>query len=366
MLHEFIAANRDAIIARSRGQTLARVSPSVSPRELDFGVPLFLTQLAETLRSEATAMPAASGEIAVSAAREGGELLKAGFHVNQVVHHYGDICQTITQLALDQGATITVGEFQTLNHCLDTAIAGAVAEHTRLAGNTRSGEEVQRLGRTAHELRDSLNAALLAFHALKQGTVGINGTTGAVLGRSLTRLKHVIDRALAEVRLAAGAQHREYVSVRGLIDEIAAIGALHAEDRRVAFTVAAVDNHLAVVGDPQLLTSAVMNLLHNAFKFTPVGGRVALSAYGRDGRLFIDVEDECGGLPERSGEPFQPFTERRGKDRSGLGLGLSIARKAVRAHGGDILVRNIPRKGCVFTIDVPLAADNARVPQSVA
>ena len=76
-----------------------------------------------------------------------------------------------------------------------------------------------------------------------------------------------------------------------------------------------------------------------------------------DGRLLIEVEDECGGIPASDGDPFQSFGERRGRDRTGLGLGLSIARKAVRAHGGDIHIHNLPGKGCVFTVDVPLAAE---------
>jgi signal transduction histidine kinase len=71
------------------------------------------------------------------------------------------------------------------------------------------------------------------------------------------------------------------------------------------------------------------------------------------------VEDECGGISDSTGDPFQAFAERRGSDRTGLGLGLSIARKAVRAHGGEIYVRNIPGRGCVFTIDMPLAAEEA-------
>jgi signal transduction histidine kinase len=68
------------------------------------------------------------------------------------------------------------------------------------------------------------------------------------------------------------------------------------------------------------------------------------------------------GLPESTRVLFQPFGDRRRTNRSGLGLGLSIARKAVRAHGGDILIRNIPGKGCVFAIDVPLAAEDVDAP----
>ena len=114
--------------------------------------------------------------------------------------------------------------------------------------------------------------------------------------------------------------------------------------------------------DPQLLASAVTNLLNNAFKYTAPGGRVLLRATTKDdAHLLIDIEDECGGIPESEGDPFQSFGKRRGRDRTGLGLGLSIARKAVRAHGGDIHIRNLPGRGCVFTIDLPLAAQDVPV-----
>jgi signal transduction histidine kinase len=324
---------------------------------------LFLTQLSETLRFEGTETPFSDDAIGNTAARHGAELL-AGFNVAQVVHDYGDICQAITEIAVEQRAPITVEEFHTLNRCLDTAIAEAVAEHTRLTALGRSEQEIEPLGQDAHELRDLLNGALLAFHALKRGAVAINGNTGAVLGRSLTSLRALADRTLSEVRLAAGAHRRERLTVATFVDDVAATGVLHAEYRDIRFTVVPVDPALVVDADAQLLTSAVMNLLHNAFKNTPAGGTVVLSAHAEDERLLVDIQDQCGGIPESEGDLFQPFGERRGRDRSGLGLGLSIARQAVRAHDGDILIRNMPGHGCVFTIDVPLAANGAAVAQT--
>jgi signal transduction histidine kinase len=89
-----------------------------------------------------------------------------------------------------------------------------------------------------------------------------------------------------------------------------------------------------------------------------------------DRRLLIEVEDECGGFSAALGDPVETFGQRRGMERTGLGLGLSIARKAVRAHQGDIRTRDIPGKGCVFVIDVPLAvedpADQTEVPPTAA
>lgn len=363
MLYDFIAMHRDGIEARTRDRVRGRSSPSISRDEIESGVPLFLTHLSETLRLEATEAPFSDDAIGHAAARHGAELLAAGCNVTQVVHRYGDICQAVTEIALEERAPITVEEFRTLNRCLDVAIAGAVAEHTRLTAQRRSDQEVERLGQSAHELRDLLNGALLAFHALKRGAVAINGNTGAVLGRSLTGLRVLVDRALSEVRLATGTQRRERLTVTTLVDEIAAAGLLHSEDRGIGLTVLPVDPALAIDGDAQLLTSAVMNLLHNAFKNTRPGGTVVLRAHAEGERLLMDIEDQCGGIPESKRDLFQPFGERRSGDRSGLGLGLSIARQAVRAHRGDIRIRNIPGEGCVFTIDVPLATPGAAVAQ---
>jgi signal transduction histidine kinase len=108
-----------------------------------------------------------------------------------------------------------------------------------------------------------------------------------------------------------------------------------------------------------------MNVLHNAFKYTPSGGTVTLGARAQGERLLVEVRDECGGIPEHTGDLFQAFGDRRGSDRSGLGLGLSIARQAVRANAGEIQIRNMPGTGCICTIDLPLAAKDVNAPQSV-
>jgi signal transduction histidine kinase len=357
MLYEFIELHREAIIAQTRKRVQSRPWPSVSPYELEHGVPKFLTQLVETLRLEATPTPFPSEEIGATAARHGGELLRLGFNVSQVVHDYGDICQAVTEIAVAEKAPITVEEFHTLNRCLDTAIAEAVTEHARITAQARAAAEVERLGHAAHELRDILNTALLGFHALKRGAVAINGSTGAILGRSLMNLRDVIDRTLSEVRLNAGSLERRRIGIADFIDELSTTAVLHAEYRELRFVVEPVDSELVVRGDLPLLTSAVMNLLHNAFKFTRRGGVVRLRAHAVGERLLIEIEDECGGIPESELDLFQAFGDRRGADRSGLSLGLSIARKAARAHQGDIRVHNRPGHGCTFSVELPLVGE---------
>jgi len=368
MLHEFITAYRDAIIARTREKLTDRPWPLASTSELEHGVPLFLTQLSETLRWETTPTPFSKNAIGASAVMHGRALRAMGFNVSQVVHDYGDICQAITEVAVEQSLPITIEEFHTLNRCLDAAIAGAVTEHARISAESRSTEEIERSGRLAHEIRDILQTAVLAFHTLKRGTVAINGSTGTVLGRSLMSLRDLVDSTLSDIRMDANIQRSERVPVGAFLSEIEVAGNLHAEYRGLQFAIEEVDPRLAVTGDSQLLVSAVMNLLNNAFKYTRAGGRVVVRALRHDGHVRIEVEDECGGIPDTTDDPFKPFADRRREDRTGLGLGLSIARRAVRLQGGDIHFRNLPGHGCMFVIEVPLAEpeseSDAPVPQA--
>ena len=114
-----------------------------------------------------------------------------------------------------------------------------------------------------------------------------------------------------------------------------------------------IDRAVVVKADRQILAAAVANLLQNAFKFSPPGTTVALRARCAASRVLIEVEDECGGLPPGKTETLlRPFVQR-GADRTGLGLGLSICLKAVKAISGDLRIRDLPGKGCVFTIDLP-------------
>ena len=152
------------------------------------------------------------------------------------------------------------------------------------------------------------------------------------------------------------------MDIATFLNDVVAASALQAEYRGCQFIAEPVAADLMTDVDPQLLASAVTNLLNNAFKYSHEGGTVRLSATAQGTTLVIAVDDACGGIPPTVGDPFQPFGERRGKDRTGLGLGLSIARKAVRAHGGDIHIVNRPGVGCTFSIEIPLTAKESVEP----
>jgi len=353
LLHEFIALNRAEIIRRCRLKVAARTMPPPTPSEIDHGVPVFLDQLQNALRFDVSM----SSEIGMSALKHGHDLLLQGFSVSQVVHDYGDICQAITELAVEMDAPISTEDFRTLNRCLDDAIAGAVTEYGRernqsgIDGESARGSE--RLGFFVHEMRNLISTASYAFEVLKSGNVGVAGSTGKVLERSLAAQRALISRSLAEIRMTQGVQNRESILVAQFIEEIAASAGLEANARNVRLAVSCVEDAARVEADRQILAAVVTNLLQNAFKFTKPGTTVTLRVGASAERVLIEIQDECGGLPgANTTDIFRPF-EQRGVDRSGVGLGLAFSRWAVEANRGRIYARNLPDRGCVFTVDLP-------------
>jgi signal transduction histidine kinase len=353
LLADFLTANRSAIIAGAQARVAARTCPKPSQVELSHGIPVFLDQLVDALRLAESSDVIAHEQIAKSAGIHGHDLFRMGLTIAQVVHDYGDVCQTVTELAMRQNAPISGDEFQTLNLCLDDAIAGAVTEYARQRERMIVDQGTERLGMLAHELRNLLNSAMLSFESIKSGRVASGGSTALIHGRSLLGLRDLIDRSLAEVRLDAGVEHVERISVAEFIEELEIGAVLQAQARGLHLAVRVVDRALTIEGDRPLLLAAVSNLLQNAFKFTRKDGNVSLTTRATVDRVLFDIEDECGGLPSgKAEELFRPF-EQRGSDRRGLGLGLPICLRAAKANAGVIHVRDLPGKGCVFTLDLP-------------
>ena len=356
MLSEFIAINRDEITRRCRAKVTTRLIPPPTPAEIDHGVPLFLEQLVGALRLGLSSSP----EIGRSAVLHGHDLLLQGFTVSQVVHDYGDICQAITDLAVESNAPISTEDFRTLNRCLDDAIASAVTEYGRERNQSTLDQEAargsERLGFLAHELRNLASTALVAFEVLKTGNVGVSGSTGAVLHRSLVGLGTLIGRSLEEVRLSHSVRNRERFLVSEFIDELAPAARLMATERGIGLTVMPVEDGVSVEADREILAAVLANLLQNAFKFTHPRSNVSLSVGASAERVLIEVQDECGGFPDEDlSGLFRPFGQQSA-DRSGLGLGLAFSRWGIEANHGRIYARNRPGVGCVFTVELPRVA----------
>lgn len=210
-----------------------------------------------------------------------------------------------------------------------------------------------RMGFLVHELRNAL-ACVFVAQALIRKSPG-DHAAAALLDRNLLHMKSMLDNADTQVRFHKEPQaRRRPIHLADTVREVAAAGAEEARLKNVRLSVR-VEPALSVNADPEYLVSALANLLGNAIKFTPRGGTVRVRGLEKEHSAVLEVEDECGGLPPgRISELFEPFTQK-GADRSGLGLGLAIARRAAALNDGALSARDIPGKGCVFTITLPLA-----------
>ncbi len=354
MLASFLLANRAAIVDRANAQLLRRAAPAPTDQEMREGIPLFLDQIGEALLRAESGGAREGAAMMRTATRHGEALHRIGLTVGQVVQDYGDVCQSITELAVQQHAPISSEDFQTLNHCLDEAISGAVTSYAQTREKEITEQSNERIGILAHEMRNYLHTAMVTFESIRRGLVPIGGSTGRILQHSLQDLQAVINRSLAEVRLESGHIGSGTILVREFLGEAEISATIDARERGVNFVVKRPeDRDLSVRGDRQLLAGALANLLQNALKFTPAGGTVTLTAGVKQDRVHIRVEDQCGGISQDKLKAiFEPF-EQAGSDRGGLGLGLVISRKAAEANGGTLSVRNVDGKGCIFTLDLP-------------
>ena len=369
-MYRFLINNRLDLIDRCKYKVSQRPRRAASAEQLRHGIPMFLDQLTRTLgaeeaghAAESMAISGAAGrtspglsEIGVSAAAHGKELLELGFSVEQVVHDYGDLCQSITDLAFERDAAFPIQDFRTLNRCLDNAIADAVAEFSRLRdidlAQQQAADNNERMGFLVHELRNAVGTATLALKTLEVDQLPVSGSTGAVLKRSLLALRDLVGRSLADVRTNTQSA-KQVFDLAAFIGDATTTAQLDADVSRCTFSVQGVEAGIGIRGNRQLLLAALGNLLQNAFKFTYDHTEVTLKAFASARHVRIEVADHCGGLPKGSAEEmFTPFRQRS-VDRSGLGLGVTIARQSIEADAGTLSVRDLPGVGCVFTIRMP-------------
>lgn len=351
MLEGFLAENFDELVSRAKEKAAARQSRSTTAGP-GCGSSLLLTQLGAALRSGPRTASGAADAIGSAAARHADALLEKGWAVSQIVRDYGDLREAIAELASARGRSFVSEDLRAVERGLDQAITEAVAAYARLKDEATSHREVERLGQVGHDLRNQLQTALLSFRALRTGKADIGGRAGDALGRSLACLGDLIETRLPAVGLAATSR----VSLAAFVHEVALPARQEAERREIRLAIEPGDPALAVDVDPRLLASALMSLLQNAFENTRVHGCVTLRTRRANGRAFVEVEDECGGMETRGGDLHRPAGERRGADRVAPAHGLASSRRAVQANGGEVHAHNLPGKGCVFGIELPLSA----------
>ncbi len=156
MLSAFILQHRDELIEDARLRIAQRKHPAATTTELESQVPTFLEQLVEALQAASVRGQVDHRDIDRSASVYGNALFEMGLTVGYVVHDYGDICQSITEMMMDNDAVITTRDSQTLNLCLASAIAGGVTAYIIRREGALAFDATERLGVLAHELRNQL------------------------------------------------------------------------------------------------------------------------------------------------------------------------------------------------------------------
>ena len=360
MLHDFLTAHRTVLIDRCRAKTASRFASTATAGEPLNGIPRFLDQLVQTLKLEPAGGSSESTlDIGATGALHGRELFDRVCSIERAVRDYGDFCQEVTELAFESGIAISVNEFHTFNRCVDDAMAGAVLEYAKQKTTSKSWGTASNIpgGPIAHELKSHLDTAMLVVAAIKGGNVGMGGATAGLLDRSLMTMRSLIDREIVEARVTSGAPPRlQPIRLAGFLREVEAAAAPDALARECRFSVASVGDDIHINADREMLSAALGNLLHNAFKFTSVRSEVWLRGSASKARVTIEVEDHCGGLSENVYDRLLlPFVHS-GQEGSGLGLGLGMFRRSIESTGGVFTVRDVPGSGCIFTIDLPRQA----------
>jgi signal transduction histidine kinase len=223
--------------------------------------------------------------------------------------------------------------------------------------------EVDRLRRdivanVSHELRTPLGALRAKLENLVDDVEEVDRATLRTMLRQVERLGDLVGQLLDLSKLESGAVPLERTTFRAtdLLSQVADEWRTRAEMRDVHIETL-VEPTLAVDGDEERLRQVLSNLVANAIRHSPRGGRVLLQAGGNNGVVRLEVLDEGPGIPageaERVFERFYRSDAARSSTEGGSGLGLAIARWIVDLHGGSIRVATEPEEGCRLVVELP-------------
>jgi signal transduction histidine kinase/ActR/RegA family two-component response regulator len=232
------------------------------------------------------------------------------------------------------------------------------------------------LATLAHELRGPLAPLRYALDLLGRAGGDEARERGAreTMRRQLAHMVRLIDDLLDVARVTRDALElrRERVPLRRVVDEALESAAPFAAERRHTLAVTLPDEPVLLDADPARLVQIIGNLLHNACKYTPPGGRISLTAERDGGEAVLRVTDDGVGLaPAQLATVFQPFTRiaRAGAPSGdGLGIGLHLAKRLVEMHGGSVVAHSDgPDRGCTFVVRLPaLPAEASESPAAAA
>jgi signal transduction histidine kinase len=256
----------------------------------------------------------------------------------------------------------------------DVGIARAVTElrlAVRASEHARSARD-DVLAIVAHDLRSPLSSITLQAAAMRRAAEKAGDATAAKRAASIGSTARRMDRLIQGLLDAAGieagavALNAEPLDARALVDEVAELLAPAARAKRVQLVTAVPPGPVDVRWDCDRVLQILANLVGNAVKFTPAGGRVDVRLSATDAEARIDVSDTgCGIAPDRVRQIFERFVRSEPSDGGGSGLGLYIARGLTEAHRGTISVESAERAGSRFSVRLPRALGDRTVPASL-
>ncbi len=252
----------------------------------------------------------------------------------------------------------------------DRVLQEQQARNAALTESVRLAEEANRLksrfvASMGHELRTPLNAIIGFSEAMKHRVFGPLGAPkydeyASTIHASGRHLLAVVDDILDMARIEGGKAvlHESVFSPRAALSNCAQLVAAEAERNGQLFSARIADGLPAVRGDEAKIKQIVLNLLSNAVRYTPRGGRVALSAERTiDGALVITVADNGIGIPANAlahvFEPFRQVDDDKVRKKGGLGLGLNIAKSFAELHGAALMLESEHGRGTTARLVIP-------------
>ncbi len=226
------------------------------------------------------------------------------------------------------------------------------------------------LATLAHELRNPLAPIRNALHllTLSENNAEVRAQAMGVMGRQLAQMVRLIDDLLDVSRITRNKLElrKGHIELSSIIQSAVEVALPVMQESAHEFTVTLPHEPVRLDADPVRLAQIFSNLLHNAAKFTPRGGRIRLVAEQRGADVLVSVRDTGIGIDRehlpRLFEMFSQVTPALNRSHGGLGIGLALARGLAVLHGGDIAVHSDgPGQGSEFVVRLPLG-----VPSTIA
>lgn len=321
-------------------------------------------------------------------------ILGFGFHLFQVREHLGElllagalgagtalliarwVARGMTQPLRDMARAarrMEAGDYGQRVHTDSRDEVGQLAQaFNRMSAELEQLERLRRelVANVGHELKTPISALRAHLENLLDGVERPDPETIQVMLGQAERLGRLVDQLLDLSRLDSGEVplRREPVRLGPLVEEVLSEIRVARPDTGIVLEREVAPDLPPVLADRERIHQVLFNLLDNAVRFTPAGGRVTVTAERRNGAVDVHVADTGPGIaPEHLPRLFERFYRvdpARSAREGGTGIGLAIARSVVEAHGGRIWAESVPGQGSVFTFELPVApaAETRREP----